>query len=92
MIVELSNNEIELISKALKSWEEAKRREHMMTTMITAVLCPPELRDTEMAKLRNETADVEKETSKREQQSTLLQAKLYQAQARDSEHTLEQPA
>lgn len=91
MQLELNKSEIELIDKALETWEKDAHSGAMMGAMLGAMLCPKDQREGESAKVKQELRAAEQEGQVRRVKSVLLRAKLYQALSRESEHTVETP-
>ncbi len=89
MRVNLSNTEIELIEKALDTYEREASSEALMGSMLGMMLTPKDQRDEEKLRFKAEMEKAEEEMRHRRRVSTLLRAKLYQASALESEHVIE---
>lgn len=89
MNVNLTNQEIELIDKALCIWEQEPHSSSFMAGIFSAMMGKQDNEATLSAQFENRRKSAEEEIQKRRIQRTLLCAKLYQAQTRDSEHALE---
>ena len=85
MKIEISEAEIQLIDKALQSWENDATSGALMSSMFGMMLCPKDERESEKARTEGEFAKAEKEKTSRRIQATLLRAKLFQAQNRATE-------
>lgn len=89
MQIDLNKSEIELLDKALETWEKEPRQGAAMESVFMAILCPKEEREIEGARREAELHKAQEESSHRRIKSILLRAKLYQALSRESEHDLE---
>jgi hypothetical protein len=86
--VELNKPEIELLDKALESWEREDMGQAMMSSMVGAILSPKEDRGDYKAAMKVELAEAANSCQQKRIKATLLRAKLFQALARESEHVL----
>jgi hypothetical protein len=86
MNIELNKNEVETLSLALDAWEKEESCRAFTTELLTTMLSAKEDRDTNASMRR--LKEVEEGGKDRKIKSCLLKAKLYQAIAKDSEHTL----
>lgn len=89
MKIDLSKHEVELIDNALQEWEAAAQRDSCMGMMVEALVTPREERAHLRQKIAAERASATQEQQRRRRVATLLRAKLFQAEASDSEHTVE---
>lgn len=88
MQVELSKREVELIEEAMYAYERIPIQDASMKGILGAVLGAKNQDESAMsARLAKEMATGDKEAMERKVESVLLRAKLYQALARDSEHS-----
>lgn len=88
MTVELSKPEIELLDKALESWEDEDMGHAMMSSVIGVVLSPKDSRADFKAGMEREIAEAKDKGQQKRIKATLLRAKLFQALARESKHVL----
>jgi hypothetical protein len=93
MKVELSQFEVELLDSALTAWEAEPSGDAMMTGFVGAMLgglAGPE----SVERLKKDRDEIKsravKESQKRRLKAALLRAKLLQALAVDSEHSVEE--
>ena len=87
MQIDLNKAEIELLDKALETWEKDAHSGALMGSLMSAMLCPKEERVGEETRRALEMKKAAEETQSRRFKSVLLRAKLYQALARESEYT-----
>lgn len=85
MTIELNKTEIELLDKAMQSWETEPAQTALMQTMVKAMLCRREDQDETKEECEKDLAKGTVETQDRRRTSTLLRAKLIQALNRESE-------
>jgi hypothetical protein len=89
MKVELNQKEVEIINEALELWQTKPTSDSLFDNMLGAMLCPKEERENEKIRLGLEMKSAQQKVAHRKAQSILLQAKLMQAQALESEHDLD---
>ena len=88
MTIELSQHEINIIEQALDVWEKDASTGALMGTMLGAMLSPRDERDKWKDDSKREMEKATDEGNRRKRVSTLLRAKLYQADAKQAEHTI----
>lgn len=88
MTVELSKSEIELIDKALETWERDDMSTAMMSSMLGSMIGPRVSETESKARIRQEIEEAQDKCQQKRIKAALLRAKLFQSLARDSEHTL----
>lgn len=86
MTIELNQSEVEMLKEALDAWEKAQSSDALISTMLTAMLCPKDARDEMVEASKKEMVDAGREGQRRKDRATLLRARLLQASARASEH------
>ena len=89
MKIDLSTVEVKLIDRALRVWESEASTSALMEAMIAMLLCPPDQKAKEKARIDAEMKTAAAEGEHRRRTTTLLRAKMYQAQAQNSEHEVE---
>lgn len=89
MTIELNKPEIELIDQALEVWEKEEQQTTMMTSLFSAILCPPEQREKEKATSAEAMKKAKDATTERRMKATLIRARLFQALTRQSEHDVD---
>ena len=92
MKIDLSKNEITLLDEALQAWERDPQRDAAMGSVMTRIfsLAVPKEHRSEITSGDGQVRlEAEVEVSKRRRQATMLRAKLFQAEALDSEHFTE---
>jgi len=88
MQIDLNKAEIELIDKALETWERDAQSSALMSGVFSGMLTRREKLDETRAEFIAEMNTAQKETQARRIKSVLLRAKLYQALSRESEHAI----
>jgi hypothetical protein len=89
MTVDLSKAELALLDEALKGWASAPIRDGMGSTLLGVMLSSREERGERgemQEKIQTEMVTAQNIARLRERQALMLRAKLYQAEAKDSEH------
>lgn len=89
MQIDLNKSEIELLDRALESWERDPMGGALMSSVFASMLCPKDEREANAARREVELCKAQEESTQRRIKSILLRAKLYQALSRESEHDLE---
>lgn len=88
MQVNLCQEEINILEQALDTWEKDASTSGLFGMMVGALFCSKEERDNEKERQAIELAKGQAEGLRRKRVSTLLRAKLYQADAHMSEHNV----
>lgn len=88
MQIVLSKHEVELLDKALQSWEGEATASALTGSIIGTMLSGAENREETNKRVKKELEDAEKESQSRRVKSLLLRAKLYQSLMKESEHNL----
>jgi hypothetical protein len=86
MQIDLNKSEIELLDKALETWEKDAHSGALMGSVFGAMLTPKGSESEAQEEMRKSMKRADEETHSRRIKSVLLRAKLYQALARESEH------
>lgn len=92
MNIELSKPEIELLDKALQTWETEATSSAVMGSMFSMILAPEGKRDEAEDRSKVSMEKATKENQSRRIQATLLRAKLFQGLNRESEFSCEAPS
>ena len=86
MNIELSNHEIEMIDKSLTAWDREVQTDAMMGGLFGVMLSGKDEKQDAKDKFTAENKAATEESAKRKRSCVMLRAKLYQAQAKASEH------